>query len=187
MSLKQKYATWQSITTAIRPIWADSKQQIRGRTDLWRIIHAIPDSEWIEAVDVVPVVSVQHAWLFKTKASMLDLDLKEIQNRIARGERVTRSGEQEYNLPAYRAVMGIKDVWMHIEDKKLKVDLPDIAPLPTDVFADAGQFDTETQANINILKGLVLIYQAADGNPDTLRELIDQCLARIAAYESGTA
>lgn len=187
MSLKQKYDTWQNITDAVRPIWNDSNKQIRGRTDLWKIIHNISSTEWQDAIDVVPIVSVQHPWLFKVKASRLDSDLKEIQNRIARGEPVTRPGEQEYNKEAYRAVMGIKDVWMDIQDHQRYVDLPAMPPSASDMFADVGVFDEETQKNIDILKGLILIYEASNGDPATLRELVDQCYARIAAYESGTA
>ena len=56
-----------------------------------------------------------------------------------------------------------------------------------DIFKDVMQYDDETQKNIDLLKGLILIYQASNGNPETLKDLVDQCYARIAQYESGTA
>jgi hypothetical protein len=107
MSLKQKYANWDNITDAIRPIWSSTNKKIRGNLDLWKIIHSIsatPDS-WQEAMDVVPIVQAQHGWLFKKNAPKLDEDLREIKNRIARGQPITRPGEQEYNKPALNCQM----------------------------------------------------------------------------------
>lgn len=181
MSLKEKYEHWDQITESIRPIWEANNGQIRGKTDLWKIIHAIganPDL-WQEAMDVVPIVRAQHEWLFNKKASKLDEDLREIKNRIARGDPITRPGKEEYNKPAYRAVMGIKDVWMNIKDNNRTVDLPDVAISSTDIFNDVGVYDEDTETKINILRGLVQIYQDSNGPADVIKELIEHCLNRI--------
>lgn len=147
MSLKQKYTNWDNITDAIRPIWSNTNKQIRGNLDLWKIIHSVsatPDL-WQEAMDVVPVVRDQHKWLFNKNAPKLDEDLREIKNRIARNEAITLPGQQEYNKPAYRAVMSIKDIWMDIKDNDRSVDLPDDV-LTTDLFADKDAYDDALQA-----------------------------------------
>jgi hypothetical protein len=54
------------------------------------------------------------------------------------------------------------------------------------LFNDAEVYDDETQANIDILKGMVAMYEMSDGDPVRLGEIIAQCHARIAAYKEGT-
>lgn len=188
MSLKQKYDNWDNITDAIRPIWAMTNKKVHNDPGLWKIIHSISSTPdlWLEAMDVVPIVRDQYKWLFNKNASKIDEDLREIKNRIARRDPITQLGQQEYNKPAFRAIMSIKDIWMDIKDNNRSVDLPEDV-LTTDLFADKDVYDEDTQANINILIGMISMYEISDGDPVKLQEIIAQCYARIAAYKAGTA
>jgi len=186
MSLKQKYDNWVNVCESIRPIWENSNKQVRGDTRLWDIIHTIsatPDA-WQDFMDIAPVLEAQYGWLFKKNGTKLAEDLREIKNRIARGDPITRPGKQEYNLPAFRSVMSAKDILFDIVDNARPVEWPtDI--VTTDVFSDSGVFDDDTEAQLNILQGMRQMYDIQQNNPEVVEEIIRHIDARIEALKAG--
>lgn len=122
---KNNYQSWQAIAGAIRPIWTASGGKIRGNKDLWRIIHGIDAKTWQDLAPVVRGLREQHEWLFKRNAVTIDQDLHEILSRIRQKQSVTQPWNQEYNLPAFRCVMSIKDIIFDIEDNQRPVEFDD--------------------------------------------------------------
>lgn len=122
---KQQYQTWQTIAHTIRPIWQAANGKVRGNKDLWRIIHGIDKQAWQDLAGIVPGLREQHEWLFKRNAVTIDQDLHEILLRIRRKDAVTQPWNVEYNLPAFRCVMSIKDIIFDIEDHARHIEFDD--------------------------------------------------------------
>ena len=122
---KQKYHAWRDIADAIRPIWRATGGKVRGNKDLWRIIHGIDAQTWQDLAPVVRGLREQHEWLFKRNAVTIDEDLHEILGRIRNHKPVTQPWNVEYNLPAFRCVMSIKDIVFDIQDHARHIEFDD--------------------------------------------------------------
>lgn len=180
MSLKDKYDDWVTICEQIRPIWEDSKKEVHGNKDLWKIIHALANNPdlWTNFAEIAPFVQQQHPGIFKKKGPCLYEDLHEVTGRISRGQPITRPWQNQYNLPAFRAVMAIKDIIFGIKDAQKVVKFPSEVDTK-DVFNTANEKIKEIDDQLKILIGLRQMYEVSTYNPNAIQEVIAHIDARI--------
>jgi len=117
MTEEQKFEQWFNIAKSLRPIWNQAKGNINNNKEAWDIVHkvsATPDA-FRNFMDIEPMMRKGAGWAFKAKAPKLTSDLNVIQQRISRGDRITKRGVSGYNMEAFRAVMAIKDIFWAVE------------------------------------------------------------------------
>ena len=87
--------------------WKRLNGVLNNDKDFWKeCLHDIPEEVWQAWLDIAPSLSIQYEDEWRT-CKWNDIDT--IKRRLMKGDPITKKHRKEYNFPAYRALMNIKD------------------------------------------------------------------------------
>lgn len=106
--------------------WIRLNGVLNNDKEFWAdALHDVPAEVWWHWVDIAPSLAIQYEDEYR-RYNWNDIDI--IKKRLMLGDPITKKHRKDYNFPAFRALMNIKDFMNDINNVNVVVEEPEEEP-----------------------------------------------------------